>query len=180
MAAPNENIFSRRNAVEEDMTKSKLLVEIQFERERLEKTLAKISEAQKLVPGVMEAWTVKDLLAHITVWEQRMLRWLEQTVRDEVPEMLPPGMTWDDLDQWNEQTYQKHRHRDLDEVLADFELSYPQALSAVQDISEEDLIDPDRYAWRDGRPLWEMVAANTSWHYKEHEETITTWLKGLD
>ena len=94
--------------------------------------------------------------------------------------MLPPGMTWEDIDKWNEQTYQKHRQRDLDEVLAVFKLSYPQALSAVQDISEEDLIDPNRFAWRDGRPLWVMVAANTSWHYKEHEETITTWLKGMD
>ena len=166
--------------MEEQMSKEKLIEEIQIEHLHLESTLDKISRQQMVTPGVMDDWTVKDLLAHITVWELRMIRWLEQTVRDEVPEMLPPGMTWDDLDRWNEQTYQKHRHRDLDEVLADFELSYPQALSAAQDISEEDLIDPDRYAWRDGRPLWVMVAANTSWHYKEHEETITTWLKGLD
>ena len=166
--------------MEEQMSKEKLIEDIQIERLHLERTLEKISRQQMVTPGVMDDWTVKDLLAHITVWELRMIRWLEQTVRDEVPEMLPPGMTWDDLDQWNEQTYQKHRNRDLDEVLADFELSYPQALSAVQGISEEDLIDPGRYAWRDGRPLWEMVAANTSWHYKEHEETITTWLKGLD
>ena len=166
--------------MEEQMSKEKLIEEIQIERLHLESTLEKISRQQMVTPGVMDDWTVKDLLAHITVWELRMIRWLEQTVRDEVPEMLPPGMTWDDLDQWNEQTYQKHRHRDLDEVLADFGLSYPQALSALEDISEEDLIDPNRYTWRDGRPLWEMVAANTSWHYKEHEETITTWLKGLD
>ncbi len=166
--------------MEEQMSKEKLIEEIQIERLRLEKTLEKITAQRMITPGVMDDWTVKDLLAHITVWEQRMVRWLEQTLRDEVPEMLPPGMTWDDLDRWNEQTYQKHRHRDLDEVLADFEVSYPQALSAVKDISEEDLINPDRYAWRDGRPLWEMVAANTSWHYKEHEETITTWRKGLD
>ena len=166
--------------MEEQMSKEKLIEEIQIEHLHLERTLDKISRQQMVTPGVMDDWTVKDLLAHITVWELRMIRWLEQTVRDEVPEMLPPGMTWDDLDQWNEQTYQKHRHRDLDEVLADFKLSYSQALNVVQDISEDDLIDPNRYAWRDGRPLWEMVAANTSWHYKEHEETITTWLKGLD
>jgi hypothetical protein len=166
--------------MEEQMSKEQLIEEIRLERIHLEKTLEKITEQQMITPGVMDAWTVKDLLAHITVWEQRMIRWLEQTVRDEVPEMLPLGMTWDDIDKWNEQTYQKHRQRDLDEVLADFNFSYPQALSAVQDISEEDLIDPNRFAWRDGRPLWVMVAANTSWHYKEHEETITTWLKGMD
>jgi hypothetical protein len=166
--------------MEQQMSKEQLIDEIQIERLHLEKTLEKISAQQMITPGVMDNWTVKDLLAHITVWEQRMVRWLEQTVRDEVPEMLPPGMTWDDLDQWNEQTFQKHRHRDLDDVLTDFELSYPQALSAAQAISDEDLIDPDRYAWRVGRPLWVMVAANTSWHYKEHKETLTSWLEGLD
>ncbi len=166
--------------MEEQINKEKLLKEIQLERQRLEKTLERISAQQMITPGVIDDWTVKDILAHITVWEKRMVQWLEQTTRDEVPEMLPPGMTWDDLDQWNEETYQKHRHRALDEVLTDFKLSYPQALSAVQEITEEDLIDPERYPWRDGRPLWVMVAANTSWHYKEHEETITTWLKSMD
>lgn len=80
--------------MEEQMSKPKLLEQLQFERERLEKTLTMINEQQMVVSGVMEEWTVKDVLAHITVWEQRMVRWLEQTVRDEVPEMLPPGMTW--------------------------------------------------------------------------------------
>ena len=166
--------------MEEQMSKEKLIEEIRNERLHLETTLEKITAQQMITPGVMDNWTVKDLIAHITIWEQRMVRWLEQTMRDEVPEMLPPSMTWDDLDLWNEQTYLKHHHRDLDDVLADFELSYPQALSAVQAISEEDLIDPNRFAWRDGRPLWVMVAANTSWHYKEHKETLASWLEGLD
>ena len=162
-----------------DMNKPKLLEQIKVERSRLEETLAKISEAQMLVPGVIEAWTVKDLLAHITVWEQRMMQWLAETVRGEEPQMLPPGMTWDDLDEWNEQTYQKYRLHPLDEVLTDFTLSYPQALKAVQDIAEEDLIDPNRFTWREGQPLWEMVAANTFWHYKEHDESLNNWLKEL-
>jgi hypothetical protein len=89
-------------------------------------------------------------------------------------------MTWDDLDEWNEQTYQKHRLRPLEEVMADFQLSYPQALQAVHEVSEPDLIDPQRFVWREGRPLWVMVAANTSWHYKEHNESIRNWLEGLD
>ena len=163
--------------MDEQMNKERLLKEIRLERQRLEKTLGRLSAEQMLTPGVMEDWTVKDFLAHITVWEQRMVHWLEQTNRGEVPDMLPPGMTWDDLDQWNEETYQKHRHRELDEVLTDFKLSYTKALSAVRDVDEEDLIDPERFPWREGRPLWVMVAANTSWHYKEHVETITEWLK---
>jgi hypothetical protein len=166
--------------VDEEMTKTKMLGEIQREHQSLKKTLAMISDEQMLLPGVIDGWTVKDILAHITVWEQRMVRWMEEAVRGEIPQMLPEGMTWDDLDQWNEQTYQEQRLRSLEDVLNEFELSYHKALNAAQEVSEQDLIDPDRFDWREGNPLWVMVAANTSWHYKEHEESIKTWLEGLD
>jgi hypothetical protein len=165
--------------MEEQMSKDKLLAEIQNERARLEATLDQLDSQQMMVSGVIDDWTVKDLLAHITVWEQRMISWLAVAVRDVEPQMLPPGMTWDDLDQWNKQTYQKHSQRSLPEVLADFKHSYPQAVEAVQEISEGDLTDADRFAWREGRPLWEMVAANTFWHYTEHNESLEAWLRGL-
>ena len=164
--------------MEEQKSKAELVAEIEIERQRLGTTLTTLSEEQMLIPGVIEDWTVKDVLAHITIWEQRMISWVAQTTRGEVPEMLPPGMTWDDLDEWNEQTYQKHRFRPLDEVRDDFQLSYAQALHTVHDVGEQELLDPDRFAWREGRPLWVMVAANTSWHYKEHDESIRNWLEG--
>jgi hypothetical protein len=164
--------------LEQRKSKAELVADIELERQRLEATLATLSEDQMLIPGVIEDWTVKDILAHITVWEQRMISWVAQATRGEEPEMLPAGMTWDDLDEWNEQTYQKHRLRPLDDVKDDFHLSYTQAMQAVHGVNERDLTDPERFAWREGRPLWVMVAANTSWHYKEHEESIRQWLEG--
>jgi hypothetical protein len=164
----------------EQMRKSKLLEQIQAERERLERTLAELSTDQMTQPGIQDQWSVKDILAHITVWEKRMTRWLGETLRGEVPQMLPPGMTWDDLDQMNEQTYLENRDRLLAEVLSEFHHSYPQALGAVEAASEEDLIDPHRFEWRGGKPLWEMVAANTFWHYEEHGESLRTWLEKRD
>ena len=43
-----------------------------------------------------------------------------ETLRGDVPEMLSPGMTWDDLDQMNEQTYLENRDKPLAEVLSEF------------------------------------------------------------
>lgn len=165
--------------MEEEITKLKILDEIQAERNNLDKTQGKIPGDQMLSPGLVGNWTVKDMLAHITVWEQRMVRWLEQTALGDEPEMLPAGMTWDDLDLWNEQTYQEHLHRDLQEVLSGFQTSYQEALKTVREFPEEDLIDPERYAWRNGRALWLMVAANTYEHYKEHEADLAAWLERL-
>jgi len=46
--------------------------------------------------------------------------------------------------------------------------------------SEDDLLDPERYPWREEHPLWVMVTANTSWQYKEHEVALADWFERLN
>jgi hypothetical protein len=161
----------------EEMNKTKLLEEIQAERAALEATLENISPVAMLQPGVIDNWTVKDILAHIVDWEQRMVRWVEITLRGEMPEEFSPGMTWtdEDVDKLNQESYLAQRDKTLDVVLAEFRDSYALALEMAKKPSKEQLLDPNYYDWR-SNPLWYMVAANTSWHYKEHNEQLTEWL----
>jgi hypothetical protein len=43
---------------------------------------------------------------------------------------------------------------------------------------EEDLIDPQRFTWAKGVPLWRYVAGDTYEHYLEHITLIQEWLSG--
>lgn len=162
--------------MDEEMNKIKLIEAITNGRSKFEETLSKLDQDQMTTQGLKSGWSVKDVLAHIQVWETRMVRWLGDAQRGEIPQMLPPGMTWDDLDQMNEQTYLENRDKPLTEVLAEFHQSFPKALEIVKGISERDLMDPDRFEWRKGKPLWFIVAANTFWHYDEHDKAITEWM----
>ena len=92
------------------------------------------------------------------------------------PKMLPEGMTWDDLDEWNNQTFEEHKDRDLDEVLAMHHKCFAEAFELVRNIPEEDMLDPKKYPWRKGRPLWRIIEANTWEHYDEHTKHILNWL----
>jgi hypothetical protein len=159
-----------------DLTKPKILELIQAERADLEGTLARLSDEQMTRPGVEGGWSVKDLLAHLTVWETRMVEWIGQSLRGEVPERPAPGMTWDDLDRLNEETYLLYKDRSLSEALSDFHTTYRRAMEVVSSLQERDLLDPQRFAWRQGAPLWHMVAANTWEHYQEHHAAISHWL----
>lgn len=163
----------------ETMEKRILLQSIRDARTQLETTLAAVPEEQMLQAGVEDDNSVKDLLAHISVWERRMIEWLGVTLRDREPEMLPEGMTWDDLDRWNEETTLSLRDRPLSDVLEEFSASYQDALHAVEQAPENALIDPNRFAWRNGKPLWEMISANMDWHYLEHEKSIRAWLESF-
>jgi hypothetical protein len=41
---------------------------------------------------------------------------------------------------------------------------------------EEELISPQRFAWTQGSPLWQLVAGDTYEHYQEHRAQIQEWL----
>lgn len=163
----------------EQMSKSKLLELIQDGYRLFKAMLAELSDEQMTEAGVTGEWSVKDILAHIVVHQQRMIRWLEESLRGIVPEMAQPyGMPEDDLAEVNEQIYLENRDRPLTQVLSDLDESCAQALAVVRAAVEEDLIDTSRFRLQGGEPLWEAVAANTFWHYEEHGRDIRTWLEG--
>jgi hypothetical protein len=49
-------------------------------------------------------------------------------------------------------------------------------MDIVQAMPEDDLINPGRFAWSQGRPLWLLVAGDTYEHYQEHIAQIQEWL----
>lgn len=162
----------------EPKSKQAILELIRDERSRLEAAVGKLSEAQMVAPGLDGERSVKDILAHISAWELMMVQWLKETYAGLTPERPAPGMTWDDLDQLNERIYLDNQDRSLGEVMARSESAYSHAVQAVQEMTDGDLFDGTRFAWRNGDPMWHMVAANTWWHYKEHSEQIEAWLIG--
>lgn len=157
--------------MEEQVTsKAELLAAIREERAALEESVEALDEGQMLDPVFEGGWSVKDTLAHITAWEQLMIGWVEKSLRGEVPERPVTGDDW--VDRLNARLYEENRDKPLDEVQEAFAASYQDALALVERLEEDDLFDPERFPWRDGSPLWQMVAANTNWHYKDHREAI--------
>jgi hypothetical protein len=164
--------------VEEQLSKRAMLDLICSEWEALEAVLGQLSQEEMIRPGVHGNWSVKDIIVHITAWEKRMVQWLDESLRGEIPQRPAPGMTWDDLDELNERIYQEGREKPLDEALAEFREIHQESVRAVEAMAEEDLLAPGRFEWREGDPIWRMVAANTWWHYKDHQEAIAGWMAG--
>ncbi len=159
------------NAKIEHLTKPELLQRIRDERRALEETLARLTPDQMLQPGASGEWTVKDVLAHISAWERRMLSWIGMHLRGEAPDVPLP---WD-VERMNSETHTQFKDKPLAEVLEEFHQSYRDSLALAESLSEEQLQTEYTDTWPMG-PLWLGVAANTTWHYKEHRESIEAWL----
>ena len=156
--------------------KEELLRHLRREHEALAETLVALTPAQLTSPDVHGEgggdWKVKDILSHITWWEQSVFGWLG--LPRAVPRSpIPEGELTDD--EANAAIFAGNKDRELADVLHDFEHSYTTLLSALEAASEEQLERP-RAADPGGPPIWEIVPGNTYEHYQAHHESIRAWL----
>jgi hypothetical protein len=160
----------------EPTTKREILDLIEAEKSHLEAALGKLTQDQMLAADLEGRRSVKDILAHITAWEMKMIQWINESLAGSMPQRPAPDEPWTDLDELNEQIYQANKDWMLNDILAAYDTAYEKSLELIQSMSHEDLFDGERFAWRHADPMWRMVAANTWEHYKEHREQIEAWL----
>ena len=160
-------------ALPEKVEKAELLKRSQDGYAQLEALLAPLSAAQMTTPDVNGPWSVKDNLAHLTVWQDYLLSRLQGISSGKEPPEFMPGLNTED--EQNERIYQENKARPLPEVQAAFRASYQRVLAAVQATSEESLNAP--VPWRDGNPIWPTIVGNTFGHYEEHGDIIRRWLR---
>ena len=58
------------------MDKQQLLKQLEKAWTAIKESYAGLSDAQLTEPGVMGNWSVKDILAHVTTWEEEALKYL--------------------------------------------------------------------------------------------------------
>lgn len=151
------------------MNKRELLDAIQKERTAFEAAFARLTPDQMAAPGVMDEWSVKDILGHIAMWESRLVTILYSIERGVVPKMLH-GQA--EVDKLNAESFVEQRGRPLERVLADFNAVHVQLLKRLDALKDRDLTDPKRWKWMEGEPLEKLVAGDTFEHYAEHRPAI--------
>jgi hypothetical protein len=144
--------------------KTEILEQISATHLLLEAHLSSLGESQMLLPGVNGEWTVKDLLAHITWWEQHLLRRL-RTGRDD---LYQEGVSvQEETDQANAQVFAANRSRPLSEIQSEFSASYKEVLTGIEALPEEDIAQAE---------IYEAIAWDTFRHYPEHTAMLQAWI----
>jgi hypothetical protein len=152
-----------------------ILDRIRTERRRLELNLAEVPAHDMETAGVINGWSVKDVLAHLVAWEKLFLGWYKAGLQGERPAVPAPGIGWDELDRLNRQIYERNCKRDLEEVLADFHASYAQVLAVIESMPEDEIFSPGRYEWLGENALVGPILANTANHYRWAKGHIRAW-----
>jgi len=122
-------------------------------------------------------WSIKDLFAHLTEWEQMFLLWYREG-RGGVPPALPaPGYKWNQTPELNQAIWNKHRRKPVKRVLEEFYASYEEILSLVRVMPSKQLLEPGYFAWTGKNPLTTYLAPNTCSHYRTATKILKRWLR---
>jgi hypothetical protein len=160
----------------EHMEKSELLERIRSEHAFTESAWNQVREQELLQPGVEGEWSAKDMMAHLSFWENRMIQWSNEALSGQSFE-LPAGN--EVVDKINARVYEENGDRPLAEIRAEFESSYQEALRTIEGTPEQDLLRTGLFpAWGD-IPLWKFFATLTWLHYEQHNQSIRAWLESL-
>jgi hypothetical protein len=146
-------------------SKTDLLAAIEKEQGALEALLETLTPEQMVEPGIVGEWSVKDVLAHLIEWEQMCLSWYRAGLRDEIPDMPAPGYKWNQTLELNEMIYEKHRDRDLENVLDHFAASHKEILGVIHERSNEELFTTGQYRWTKKNTMGTYFVSATSSHY---------------
>jgi hypothetical protein len=159
--------------------KQELLDVIADERRKLLKALDMLTDAQMEMGGACGEWAVKDILSHLTDWEQRGLRWYRAGLKGEVSPIPDADYNWRELPALNDAIYQKYRDRPLAEVRQAFEDSFDETMAALDGMTEEALFTPNTYDWTGKHLLATYVNANTASHYRWAAKLIRKFARSL-
>ncbi len=152
-------------------TKAQLIDGIKAERRRLEASLQGLTEIDMVKPPKAGAWSIKDILAHVSTWQDLFVKWYETGLKGEKvdkPDFHLAGV----LTGINRRIYEDNKDRSLEDVLSGFKSSYGRLLKVVTSIPEEDIFARGKFAWTGTGKLVNYITANTTLHYPSHRKMI--------
>ena len=130
----------------------------------LEDALALVPKGRLDEPGAVGEWSVKDLLGHVTTWEQEAIRALRRYLDDRDTKALA---TWHDIDGLNARESDRKKAVSLSKLRSEFEKSHLQLLAFLSDFPEEQIGVSE---------VERRIIIDTYGHYAEHSTNIREWL----
>jgi hypothetical protein len=148
------------------MNKEEIFEKLDLTRERLLVALEPLPDEAFLQPTVMDSWTMADILAHLTAWESELVTSLQRITQGKKPARMLAALA--DVDGYNELRFEENKDRELNRIFDDLRTLRLQLEEWLDEFTDRDLSDPDRYEWSDGHPLWRLVEGNSFGHELQH------------
>jgi len=160
----------------EAQTITDIMARIERAMQRVVQPLSILSPAQMLEPRLPDGRSAKDLLAHLTWWDQWLLFSLpadqnmpSQPITLPLVDQIPATDHW--ADEMNAKVYAYNQSRDLSTIQAEFTTTRNLLRQRVSQLSIDDLYNPDGMAAIIGQAVAPLICGIYE-HYEEHAHEL--------
>ena len=147
------------------MNRSQLLKRLDKAWEAFKESYAGLSDSELMEPGVTGAWSVRDIIAHVSWWEEEALTHLPLILDGGKPPRYSD--TYGGIDAFNAQQAELKRNLSLSEVLRQQDETHRRLTDFIQSAPEDQFIQETRFRHR--------LRLDTYSHYPQHAEAIRKW-----
>ena len=147
------------------MNRQQLLTKLDRAWTELKESYAGLSDSQLTEPGVIDDWSVKDILAHVTTWEEEALHYLPLIADGRKPPRY--SVQYGGIDAFNALRTEQKRTLSLSDVLNQLDNVHRRLADYIQTVPEEQFT-------RD-TPFRHRLRLDTYSHYPLHARMIRKW-----
>jgi hypothetical protein len=147
------------------VTRRQLLKRLDQAWEQLEESYAGLTDAELLEPGVTGTWSIKDIIAHVTWWEEEALKHLPHIQAGGRPPRY--SVTYGGIDAFNAWMTEQRKDRSLAEVLRQRDTVHACLVTFIENAPGDETAGETRFRRR--------LRLDTYGHYPKHARAIRAW-----
>ena len=147
---------------------AKVLARLDAAWMEFEESHAGLPDDALLEPGVTGAWSVRDLIAHVTWWEEEAIRHLPLILDGGRPPRY--SVTYGGIDAFNALMTERKASLSLDKVCEEFAETHRRLVAYLRAVPPEHLLGNSRFRRR--------LRLDTYGHYPIHTADIRRWRAG--
>jgi hypothetical protein len=157
-------LYARRGRT---VDRRQLLTRVERAWRTLQESYAGLSDSQLMKPGVTGHWSVRDILAHVTNWEEEALKHLPTILKGEKPPRY--SITYGGINAFNAHMTEQKRGLTLADVRRQLDDTHDRLIDFIASVPEEQ--------FRSETPFRHRLRLDTYSHYPKHAEAIQRWRK---
>lgn len=134
-----------------------------------EASYAGLSESELVIPGVSKQWSVRDVIAHVTWWDEEALKHLPHVREGGRPPRY--SVTYGGIDAFNALMTEKWRKLSVTDILREHADVHRRLREYVQGVPDEMFARETRFRRR--------LRLDTYGHYPKHAKAIRSWRRAF-
>jgi hypothetical protein len=146
------------------VTKSELIRWLEESHQKIEDLVAKVDHSREVYPG----WTIREILAHFTGWDDAVLTSLKSHAAGGIPTVVAERGP----NAYNEATVTEREILSFEHIYREWETTHEQLKIAIRDLPPEKMAAEIVFPWGQTGNIEDLVIGLTTEHEVSHAKDI--------